>query len=611
MCGIAGIGRFDGRAADAGEVAALTRALGHRGPDGEGSCQANGVILGHRRLSIIDPRLGQQPFFSDDGKIALTYNGEVYNYCELRKELEADFAFHTQSDTEVVVKAYQKWGIDCLQRFRGMFAFALHDSAAGVLYLVRDRVGIKPLYYCMVQGKLAFASELGALLELPWVRREIDPAALADYFRLSYVPAPSSIYAGVRKLEPGCLLRIATHSGELQKHRYWRLLVRSEPKDESELLEELNAILDDTIRIYVRSDVPFGCFLSGGVDSSMVAALMSRQLDQPVETFAIGFREAAHSELPYAAEASRILGTRHHEKLVTPQLAADTLLELAAHFGEPFADSSAIPTYYVSREAAAHVKMVLSGDGGDELFAGYDSYPVTWRDAGDPLYPARTLLFRMLANAAPPGRIRRSARYRSLGLRERYLAQREIFDGEALQRLLPQWRPASAEEVAIAADPVTRFQVEDFQTYLPDDVLTKVDRMSMAHSLEVRVPLLDHRLVEFAFSLPLSAKIRKGVKGAPQTKYLLKRSAERFFPPAFLARRKHGFGIPIVEWSRRDLLPAIRARLENPGNPIYEWISHPAAKEIVAAFSAGASAEVAKLWTLLMFDAWMARVHSN
>jgi asparagine synthase (glutamine-hydrolysing) len=612
MCGIAGIAGLDRQPVQPAELAVLSRLLGHRGPDGEGTHRADGVALAHRRLAIIDPRAGHQPLTSEDGRIAITYNGEVYNYRELRRELEGEFAFATQSDTEVVLKAYQKWGIDCVQRFRGMFAFALHDAASGLLYLVRDRVGIKPLYYCLLKDRVAFASELGALLSLPWVPRDIDPEALAEYFRFSYVPTPKTIYRTVRKLEPGHWMAIDTRSGRVAKHRYWKLAVRIEERPESELLERLNALLDDIIRIYVRSDVPFGCFLSGGVDSSLVAALMARQLEAPLRTFSIGFDESAHSELPYAREASRILRSAHHEKVVTPQLAADTLLDLARQFGEPFADSSAIPTYYVSREAAAHVKMVLSGDGGDELFAGYDSYPATWRDAQAARAPARTLFYRMLAHAAPSARIRRAARHRSRSLREKHDAQRHIYDDRALRALLPGIQPNGPHEAVTSqlADPVTHFQAEDFNTYLPDDVLTKVDRMSMAHSLEVRVPLLDHLLVEFAFSLPLSAKIRaRPDTEHPHTKYLLKKSAARFFSAQFLDRRKRGFGIPIVEWCQRDLLPVIEQRLGDPRNSIYEWVSREAAAGIVSAFRAGAVGEVAKLWALMMFDAWMTRVH--
>jgi asparagine synthase (glutamine-hydrolysing) len=615
MCGIAGIVHLDGQPPDAAQLGLMNQVLAHRGPDSDGvHCRGN-VGLAHRRLAIIDPRTGRQPFLSDDGAIALTYNGEVYNYRELRDELVHEFPFSTQSDTEVLLRAYQKWGLDCLQRLRGMFAFALHDAAAHMLYLVRDRVGIKPLYYCRFGSRLAFASELAALLKLPWVRREIDPQALSDYFKYSYVPTPASIYRNVHKLEPGQLLSVDLRSGEIEKTRYWELPVGPvQRRSERAALEELDALLDDTVGIYVRSDVDFGCFLSGGVDSSLIAAVMSRRLGMPVETFSIGFPEAGHSELPFAAQASGILGTRHHEKVVTALPAADLAFRLASHFGEPFADSSAIPTYYVAREAASRVKMVLSGDGGDELFAGYDSYPITWRDMRDPLQSTKTLLYGMLARVAPFRRVRRAAYRRSLNPREKHNAQRHIFTHADLKALMPEtplresasdW-PNSASQI----DTVTRFQAEDFRTYLPDDVLTKVDRMSMANSLEVRVPLLDHKVVEFAFSLPLDLKIREEA-GRVETKYLLKRSAARFFPGDFLSRPKHGFGIPLVEWCQGPLLPVIQQRLLNPAGPMAGWISMPFVQQLVSEFAGGAAVHTAKIWSLLMFDAWLSEVHDR
>jgi asparagine synthase (glutamine-hydrolysing) len=611
MCGIAGIARFDGRPVDPGDLAALGRALGHRGPDGDGVHVAAGVGLAHRRLAIIDPAAGQQPFLSDDGETVLTYNGEVYNYVELREELKRDYPFRTRSDTEVVARAFQKWGIDCLQRFRGMFSFGLYDAKAGTLYLVRDRVGIKPLYYCTFGAKMAFASELTALLELPWVGRDIDPASVAAYFRWSYVPTPGTIYRGIRKLEPGCYLAVDVRTGALRRQRYWALEADTVERDEASLLEELNALLDDTMRLYVRSDVPAGAFLSGGVDSSLVTALMRRHLDAPVDTFSIGYRDARVSEIEHAAEASRLLGTRHHEEVLEPAGAAEILPRLADHFGEPFGDSSALPTFHVSRIAARHVKMVLSGDGGDELFAGYDSYPVTFGDAADPLFPARTLLFGMLARVAPWERLRRSARFRSMGHRDKYLERRRAFDDASLAALLPGMPAASDDRNGPGgpADPVTRFQLEDFRHYLPDDVLTKVDRMSMANSLEVRVPLLDHRIVEFAFALPLAAKIRRGGDGGIVTKYLLKRSAARYYPERFLARPKQGFGIPVIEWCRHAFLPVIRDRLGNPANPVYDWVARDEASGLLSAFERGDDRHATKLWLLLMFDVWLAQVH--
>ena len=510
MCGIAGIVNFNGRPVDAEELARVSEALAHRGPDGKGIyCQGN-VGIAHRRLAIIDPESGSQPFLSEDRKLVLSYNGEVYNYYEIRQELRAGHNFRTRSDTEVVLSAYEQWGINCLERFRGMFALALYDSRRECLYLVRDRVGIKPLYYAPFADRFAFASELGALLHFRWLPRDIEPQSVANFLRYAYVPTPATIYKRVYKLEPGHYLEVDTREGRIHKERYWDLRASIEEPCRQDFLETLNSKLDETIQIYLRSDVPFGCFLSGGVDSSLVAAMMARHLQGRVQTFSIGFDEVEHSELPYAQEASRVVGTDHHEKIVSSQLAIDLLQRMAIHFGEPFADSSAVPSYYVARETCGHVKMVLSGDGGDELFAGYNSYPMTLRDYFDPGYLARTRLLKTLGRFLPWGRIRWAA----MDFRQKHQAQRELFDDKGLRSLLqpdialPRRPRIEVSSDTASLDPVTLFQAEDFKTYLVDDVLTKVDRMSMANSLEVRVPLLDHQLVELAFSLPLFLRIR-------------------------------------------------------------------------------------------------------
>src|SRR5437764_4742296 len=374
MCGIAGRVHFDGRPVWPRDLQAMNDALVHRGPDGEGIYCNGNVGLAHRRLAIIDPSAGVQPFCNDDRSIALSFNGEIYNYLEIRRTLESGCHFRTNSDTEVLLKAYETWGIDCLQHLRGMFAFALYDARTMTLYLVRDRLGIKPLYYYHAGDHLLFASELAAMLTDRSMQREIEPYGVAGFFRYQYVPTPATIYKHTYKLEPAHFLEVHVRQGTLRKQRYWHLNIHPVYKTEQVWLEELNAVLDDVSRIYVRSDVPFGAFLSGGVDSSLVTALMATQLAEPVRTFSIGFGEQQYSELPFAAQASRILQTHHHEKVVSYKLALDILHRLVRHFGEPVGDSSAVPTYYVSKEAAQHVKMVLSGDGGDELFGGYAAY---------------------------------------------------------------------------------------------------------------------------------------------------------------------------------------------------------------------------------------------
>ena len=492
MCGVAGL--FDaGGSLDRAALEAMIGALAHRGPDGAGVHIEGGVGLAHRRLSIIDPALGQQPFVIDGGALALSYNGEIYNYIELREELKDSYTFTTDSDTEVLIAAYRHWGIGCLERFRGMFAFALYDRAAGKLHLVRDRLGIKPLYYWTDGHEAAFASELQALILHPRVPRRIDPTAVREFFARGCIGGARSIYAGVCKLAPGHRLEIDCRSGAAALTRYWQPRATPLALPESELLETVDAKLRETVHLYVRSDVPFGAFLSGGVDSSVVCALMARELKQPVESFSIAFRESRHSELPYAEEAARGLGLRFHPHLVEPQGSAQLFDRIATHFGEPFADSSAIPTYFVSHWAAQQVKMVLTGDGGDETFAGYDSYREAWADAQDPLGAARRFVAGALAPHLRGGRVGAGLAARSRSPWQKHLAARTIFDDARLDRLLRQ--PGAAIDPAppaASSDPLLPWQIDDLEHYLPDDVLTKVDRMSMANSIELRVPFGCH-----------------------------------------------------------------------------------------------------------------------
>jgi asparagine synthase (glutamine-hydrolysing) len=616
MCGIAGIVNTNRQPVSLDILKRMNDDISHRGPDGDGFfCEGN-VGLAHRRLAIIDPRGGIQPFYNDDRSIVLSFNGEVYNFVEIRRALENEYHFQTHSDTEVVLRAYEKWGIEALQHFRGMFAFALYDQKKGLLYIVRDRVGIKPLFYYQSADQLIFASEILPILTAG-MPRTIRPESLANYLRYQYVPAPATIYENLHKLEPGHYLEINTHTGAVEKRCFWKLVVDIVNRTEGEWLEELNAVLDETMRIYIRSDVPFGAFLSGGVDSSIVTALMAQHLDHPVRTFSIGFDEQRHSELPYAAQVSRVVKTNHYEKNVSPQLAEHILSSIARHFGEPFGDSSAIPTYYVSREAASQVKMVLSGDGGDELFGGYNSYQTTFRDfsqAGNNLmrsvyyYLARRFRISRPGGQALPGHIAPH--------QQRHDAQRQAFDDGRLLEILSPDIPVPPSEAFVAdvrtsnIDPVTWFQAQDFKTYMVDDVLTKVDRMSMANSLEVRVPLLDHKVVELAFSLPLALKLRQQADSNHLiTKYLLKKSAERFFSPDFLERPKQGFGIPIVEWCRGPIRPLIEAGLRDAQNPIFDWVQFRSVQSLLDQFFAGHDGLVARLWYLFSLDLWGQYVH--
>ncbi len=622
MCGIAGSINLKGRPVELQTLQRMNDAIAHRGPDGEGYFCEGQVGLSQRRLAIIDPQGGVQPFYSDDRSLVLIFNGEVYNYVEIRKELAEYFPFHTDSDTEVVLKAYQQWGIGgAIERFQGMFAFALYDTRNSVVYLVRDRVGIKPLYYYLADGQLIFSSEIQSILKASEVKRNISTEAVASYLRYQYIPAPNSIYTDLHKLDPGCLLKVDLRQGTVEKSRYWQLKIdEGKRRDEGEWLDEFNALFDEIIRIYVRSDVPFGAFLSGGVDSSLVAAVLARHLDSPVRTFTIGFEEEEHSETPFALEASRLIGAAHTEKTVLPDHAEELLSRMVRHFGEPFGDSSAIPTYYVSQVAAGQVKMVLSGDGGDELFGGYNSYQGTYRQYLGALPPVQEgMVSRFISSLL--GQRREPSAVDLASLQAAHNRQREGFSTEDLRRLLaahiplPEripFSPFAPPQKIAGLDPVTRFQAQDFNTYMVDDVLTKVDRMSMANSLEVRVPLLDHKVVEFAFSLPLSLRIRPSANGdALITKYLLKKSAMRYFSEKFLARPKRGFGIPVVEWCRGSFRPLIEGQLRDRSNPIFNWLNYLQVGEILDDFMTVNPSRVAQVWYIFMLSMWVRGVHEQ
>ncbi len=600
MCGIAGEVRFDGASVDITAVKAMSAALAHRGPDGDGLYHAGSVGLAHRRLSIIDPAGGAQPFMDDAAGLALTYNGEVYNYAEIRNELQ-DQPFRTDSDTEVVLRAYARWGIGCLARFRGMFAFALHDRRSGKLFLVRDRLGIKPLYYHATRHGVAFASELGALAGSGRFAGELDRAALASYLRFGYVPTPATIWRGVRKLEPGCFLEVDLASGGIAQHRYWQLSPRVRERVESEALEELDALLDEIVRLYVRSDVPFGAFLSGGVDSGLVSALMSRILDSPVRSFTIGFAEDSYSELPFAEQAANLIGARHTGAILSPELSRSLLERIAGRFGEPFADSSAIPTWLVSNLAAREVKMVLSGDGGDELFAGYNSYAAVY-DAMTPRAPSS-----MWGSALARFGVRRDPA--RVSWQRIHHSQRDTFAAGTRARLMGgDGRPDRDEDEMsrpAGADPVSRCQYRDVGTYLLDDILTKVDRMSMDNSLEVRVPLLDHKLVEFAFGLPLDLKIGRAADGSVETKRLLKRSAGRFYPRELTDRRKWGFGIPVHQWTNGPLKDLILDLLDSGAPRLAAHLDPAEVRKVVRDYYAGRGERIGEVWNLLSFRLWL------
>ena len=552
MCGIYGAFSTDAqRPIQADVLERMGHVLAHRGPDGGGSHLAGPFGMGMRRLSIIDLTGGDQPIANEDGTVWVVFNGEIYNYRELTADLIArGHRFATSSDTEVLVHLYEDYGERCAEALRGMFAFAIWDEPRRELLLGRDRLGIKPLYYAATPDGFLFGSELKALIQSPWLSPRLDRRGLAAYLQHGYVPDPLSILDGVVKVPPGHTLTV--RSGRpAPPRRYWQATAHfkpaAAPDSEAQAAEDLWRKLEEAVRFHMVSDVPVGAFLSGGVDSSAVVSIMARASRRPIKTFSVGFREDRYNELPHARQVAAAYGTEHHELLVEPN-DLKILEELLSSFDEPFADSSAIPTYLVSRLARQHVKVVLSGDGGDELFAGYDRYVVDHRrrhlgllgdlGLGAPL--------RALSAVLPVGGGKNTLYNLSLPRLQRYIDAISLFPRQALRDVLADGDASRVDIASLAdhdLDALSQLQDLDLKTYLPGDILTKVDRMSMANSLEARVPLLDHPLVEFACSLPPDLRFRDG-----KTKHLLKRALEGRVPAEILTRPKQGFAVPLESW---------------------------------------------------------------
>lgn len=612
MCGIAGIVSSNGQPVLSEELQAMCDAMVHRGPDDEGFYVGAGVGLGMRRLSIIDLETGRQPVRNEDGSIWVVMNGEIYNYRELRRDLEGrGHTFYTATDTETIVHLYEEYGKDCVDKLRGMFAFALWDVRSKTLLLARDRLGIKPLYYVEAGGRFAFASELKALLQLPEVGRRLNWHAVNHLFAFLSTPASESIVAGVRKLEPGHTLTLS-HGRGFSRRRYWD--VRFEPaggnRGEQYFVDRLRELLEESVRLHLVSDVPVGAFLSGGVDSSSVVATMARLSGRPVKTFSIGFRERDHDETRYARSVARKFGTDHRELVLDPDITG-LVEDLAWSLDEPFGDPSAIPTYMVSKLAAEEVTVVLSGDGGDELFAGYDKYVVESRERRYQRVaaPVRALL-RYVAAAMPEGAMGRNfMRHFSLAGNARYLDALTFFRPEEQRSL---FRPEISEQIRYAdawriADTVLRkaqgnwlsaVQYFDLQHYLPLDILTKVDRMSMAHSIEARVPLLDHKLVEFAAGIPPELRLRNGT-----TKYIFKQAMRGILPDEVIDRQKQGFAVPLGRWFRGQLSGFVREHLLSTRCRQRGIFNTAYLERLIALHESGRPLDF-QLWTLLSFELW-------
>jgi asparagine synthase (glutamine-hydrolysing) len=601
----------------------------HRGPDEGGYYfdQSTGpsVAFGHRRLSIIDLSSGQQPLNNENKTVWIIFNGEIYNFKELRTILEEKgHTFRTNSDTESIVHAYEEWGEACVERLRGMFAFAIWDEKKKRLLLARDRLGIKPLYYYLDDQRILFASEIKGILQDGSVRREIDLQALSDYLSLLYVPAPKTMFRNIFKLPAGHIL-VYTPNG-LQVKEYWDVsFAQTYDKSEKQWVEEIFQLLTEAVRIRLISEVPLGAFLSGGVDSSSVVALMANLMSEPVITNSIGFKEAALNELDYAREVSRLFHCNHHEYTVTPD-ALTVIDKLAFHYDEPFADSSAVPTYYVSQVAKQNVTVALSGDGGDENFAGYRRYfydrlenrirqvlPQALRRTAvaglAQVYPKADWLpqvFRaksLLNNLSlPPARaFFYSASQLLPGMKEKLLSAEveETIKGYDTASIFETYFDKVAAQTE---DPLSRVQYIDMKTYLVDDILTKVDRASMAHALEVRVPILDHKFVELVATIPSHLKLN-----GRESKYIFKKAMSRLLPEGVLYRKKMGFVIPIQKWFKKEIRRHTEEIVFNADARRRGLFNYAFIEKLWQEHQQGIGNHSSILWALLMFEKWCER----
>jgi asparagine synthase (glutamine-hydrolysing) len=600
----------------------MNDAIRHRGPDDDGFYLNGPVGLGMRRLAIIDLKSGQQPIHNQDGTTWIVFNGEIYNYLELRQQLEKlGHTFYTNSDTEAIVHAYDQYGSNCPKYLRGMFAFAIWDERTQELFLTRDRVGKKPILYAEVNGQLVFGSEFTALLQHPDISREIQPEAIDAYLSFMCVPAPLTAYRSIRKLEPGHWLR--WRKGEITIERYWQPdFSQKLDISEEEAGERAIEILRDSVKVRLMSEVPLGAFLSGGIDSSAVVALMAQESNEKVKTFSIGFEEQDFSELHHARRVAEWVGADHHEFIVRPD-AVEILPLLVEHYGEPYADSSAVPTYYVARETRKHVTVALNGDGGDESFAGYERYAAmqlaeNYRKVPEFVRKSVKVGVGLIPTSElGRSRLRSGKRFleaASLPKVDRYLRWMSIFDAAAKSSLYSDafksettsgYAKSLLEPWFVRANGsgfVDASLLADLMTYLPNDLLVKVDIATMAVSLEARSPFLDHHVIEFAASLPEKFKLR-----GLTTKYLLKKVLRKLLPSENLDRRKMGFGVPIGHWFRGKMQPFLREVVLSE-KALNRGLFRPeTVRQIVDQHTEGKRDYSHQLWTLLMLELWFQR----
>lgn len=620
MCGIAGFTRFFDATGDVSSLLRMGDRIAHRGPDAHGEYLDDGIGLCHRRLSIIDlSSAGNQPMFSEDGNLVIVFNGEIYNFLELRKELEQKgYRFKTRTDTEVILALYQFEGPRCLDKLFGMFAIALWDKQKQELFLARDRLGKKPLYYYHDQKRFIFASEIKSILEIESVPREIRHDAIYDFFVYQYVPESKSIFKNIDKLKPGHYLTINKHGMKVKQ--YWDVSFKAQStSNEEEIADGLRDIIETCTKQRMISDVPLGAFLSGGVDSSGVVALMANNSEKPVVTCSIGFDSKKYDEIQYAKQVAEQYHTTHHELTVKENI-LDNLQHIASFFDEPFADQSLVPTYFVSQLAKTKVTVALAGDGGDENFAGYSKYSVDQIENNlrnkvpgfirenvfppfvDPLQKSHV---RALKRAGTLLNAISKSPAEGFYLTNTFMtdAMWNRLANDNLKRELDGYHPSTISmqfyNDADADDHLSRVLYTDIKTYLVGDILVKVDRMSMANSLEVRAPILDHRVVEYAASIPSSLKLQQKEK-----KYILKKAFERYLTPEILYRKKMGFSVPLAQWLRTELKAVAEEKLFQAENGVSNYFKITEIKTIWLEHQQGIRDHSAALWSLLMFEFW-------
>lgn len=620
MCGICGVVCFQSDApVDRAILLQMNAALRHRGPDDEGYYEGSQASFAMRRLSIIDLQTGQQPISNETGEVWAVFNGEIYNFRDVRMALEKrGHIFKTQSDTEVIVHAYEEYGDDCVKHLNGMFAIALWDTRRRRLLLARDRIGIKPLYYWVGLDKLVFGSELKALLFHPDIPREVDHAAIDLFLSLEYIPAPRTIYRDVHKLLPGYVLVV--ENGQVKIAQYWEVPYEPVHRNEAECAEILSSLIAESVRLRLMSDVPLGAFLSGGIDSSSVVGYMSQAMPDPVQTFSIGFEDETYNELPDAQAVAAHFRTSHHVEILKPDFVHLTE-KLVTHFDEPFADTSIFSTFLVSKVASEKVKVVLSGDGGDELFAGYDTYraeklsqyygrlPGTLRQSvlpklaeWMPPQPAKKGLInqvkRMVAGGALDPSLQHTRWMIFLGLADKQLLYKSDLRATLNTNLVAAFFGGYFDQ-ASQFDRLAQQQYVDVKSYLADDILTKVDRMSMAVSIEARVPLLDYHIVEFAMNLPAHMKLN-----GMRTKSILRRAVKHLVPHSVLEKPKQGFSIPMKHWLCTSLKPIMLDLLSKDSLQKHGYFDDQVVARWIREHLEGRANHSHRLWPLMVFEIW-------